>query len=436
MAIVAERTAPPLAPNRADGTYDVVVVGGGAGGIGAALGAAETGASVLLVERYGFLGGAATNASVLAYCGLFKQGPEPVRCVAGVADRVLAELGRLGQRTRAHRSPTTGNWILPLETEPLKLALDRATRHPNLDVRLHGLLVAADREGERIAAVRIADHLGTSTIRARSFVDASGEADLAAVADVPVVTGGSGGSPLQAASMPLRIGGVPADVPLDRASLVAMVRAHNAADPDVPILRDDGGIILRMPGSNEIWWLVVDIVTDGFSAADLTLAEQTSRERAHAFVGALRRWMPGFGSAYLIGTGPQIGLRETRHVIPRRTVTEGDALAGRLAEDGVALAGWPMENHHAAGRPSYTSIGGDGVFHVPLDALRARDVENLWCAGRIIGADRAAFGSIRVMGTAFATGHAAGVAAALQAAAGPVRGDLVRATLVRQGALI
>ena len=432
MAVTAKKPAELRGPDN----FDVAVVGGGAAGVAAALGAARCGASVVLVERYGFLGGAATNASVLAYCGLFKQGSEPERCVAGAADVVLAELAALGQMTDAFRSPSTGNWILPLEPEPLKLALDRVLLRAGVTLRLHSLLIDADRHGARLNAIRVADHAGTHTIAATTFIDASGEADLAARAGAGVLTGGLEGHPLQAASMPLRIGGVQKDAPFDRGLLRAMVRAHNARSPH-PILRDDGGIIIRLPRSDEVWWLVADISTPGLASADLTQAECHARELAWAYVHSLRQHMPGFENAYLLGTGPQLGIRETRHVATRARVTLADARDGILRDDGIALAGWPMENHHAPGNPVYAKIGGSGVFHVPLDALRADGFDNLWCAGRIIGADASAFGSIRVMGTAFATGHAAGVAAALQAeSSAGASAPAVRQTLLTQGAML
>ncbi len=416
--------------------FDVAVVGGGAAGVAAALGAARCGASVALVERYGFLGGAATNASVLAYCGLFKQGAQPQRCVAGAADIVLAELATLGQVIDAFRSPSTGNWILPLESEPLKLALDRVTLRAGVTLRLHSLLIDTEQRGAHLRAIHVADHAGTHTITANTFIDASGEADLAARAGNAVITGGLEGHPLQAASLPLRIGGVPRDAPIDRQHLRATVRAHNATSP-YPILRDDGGIIIRLPRSDEIWWLVVDITTGGILSADLSRAECHARELGWAYVQSLQRHMPGFANAYLLGTGPQLGIRETRHVATRARVTLADAREGILRDDGIALAGWPMENHHEPGNPVYAKIGGDGVFHVPLDALRADGVDNLWCAGRIIGADASAFGSVRVMGTAFATGHAAGVAAALQAKSTlDVTPAAVRQTLRAQGAML
>ena len=106
--------------------FDVVVVaGGGAGGVGAALGATKSGARVALVEKYGFLGGAAANAQDLAYCGFFQQGNDAVEAVAGAGEEVRVEMRRLGVDCEAYQSPTIGNWIILLDPGRLKVALDR-----------------------------------------------------------------------------------------------------------------------------------------------------------------------------------------------------------------------------------------------------------------------------------------------------------------------
>ena len=122
--------------------YDVIVVGGGAGGAAAAVGAACTGARVLLVERYGFLGGAATNAQVLSYCGFFACGGEPRPVVAGVGADVLAHLRQLGYDTEPIRSKS-GNWIVMIDPEPVKLAFDRLVLAHGIALELHTRLCAA-----------------------------------------------------------------------------------------------------------------------------------------------------------------------------------------------------------------------------------------------------------------------------------------------------
>ena len=417
-------------------TYDVVVAGGGAAGVSSAIGAAQTGARTLLIERYGFLGGAATNAAVLAYCGLYKQGSHPVQVVAGVADLVRAELRMLGVPATPHRNPATGNWIVMLECETLKLALDRVVVAAGAEVRLHSFVTAAERAGGALQAIHVTDHAGTHRIAARAFVDASGEGDLAKLAGVPVIEGGLEGHPLQAASLPMRIGGVDPSVPLDRVRMAEVVALHNTTS-NHPFLRPDGGYMIRLPASHEVWWLVADVAAQGLAGADLTAAEMTTREACWHYLDAMKRHIPGFANAYIISTGPQIGIRETRHPAARLHVTRAMALAGARHPASIALAAWPMENHHTPGKPTYESIGGDGSFQIPLDALRADAIDNLWFGGRLIGADASAFGSVRVMGTAFATGHAAGVAAAVYAEGAIGDGvTAVQSLLKQQGAMV
>ena len=163
--------------------YDIIVAGGGSAGVAAAVGAAETGARVLLVETYGFLGGAATHSLVLAWCGFYPQrpAPRPAAIVGGVAIRVLSELSGLGIDVQPYYSPT-GNWNVRLNPEATKIALDRTVRHPGLTVALHTRIIGAALNGDRLTAVRLADHRGIREVAATAFVDCTGEADLAFLA--------------------------------------------------------------------------------------------------------------------------------------------------------------------------------------------------------------------------------------------------------------
>jgi hypothetical protein len=155
-------------------------------------------------------------------------------------------------------------------------------------------------------------------------------------------------------------------------------------------------------------------------------------------VAALRGAGPPFDAAYVASTGPQIGVRESRRPATVRRIRGDEIAAGSVPDDTVALGGWPMELHHAPGVQEYIPVGGDGVFGIPMASLRVADLANLLVAGRLIGADSRAFGSIRVMGTAFATGHAAGVHAALVASSSTttVRVQDVRRCLAAQGAIL
>ncbi|MDU8913825.1 FAD-dependent oxidoreductase [Aestuariicoccus sp. MJ-SS9] len=390
--------------------YDVIVAGGGAGGIGAALGAARAGARVLLVEKYGFLGGAATSSNVLAYCGFFQQGPEPIKAVGGVADLVLDELRALGLSCDPFRSPTTQNWIILLEPEAVKLALDRVIAAHGVDLLLHTRVAAVSRTADRLHAVTLAGMDGRRRVAAEAFVDATGDANLALIAGLACRTGDKRGH-LQAVTGPIRVGGRDKSVPIDRTAIVEAFAAYNKTGAH-PTARPDGGIFTEVPVTGDMWWMMYDHQLVDLTSESFTRAEQAARAAAHDYVRVLRESVPGFENAYLLQTGPQIGIRESRHPPARYELTGEDLLTGRRRPDGVARAAWPIETHSTPGRPVYKSIGGDGFADIPLDCLRARGVDNLFYAGRTIGADPDAYASIRVMGTAFATGEASGIAAA------------------------
>ena len=157
--------------------------------------------------------------------------------------------------------------------------------------------------------------------------------------------------------------------------------------------------------------MMIDHPLKDLSSASFTEAEMTMRAAAHDHVDVLRKNVPGFEKAYLMQTGPQLGIRESRHPPARYELTGEDLLSGRRRADGVARAVWPMEDHSQPGKPVYVSVGGEGFADIPLDSLRAKEIDNLFFAGRTIGADPNAYASIRVMGTAFSTGEAAGAAA-------------------------
>lgn len=412
-----------------DARYDVVVAGGGSAGVAAAVGAAQTGAKVLLVERAGFLGGAATLAQVLAWCGFYPQIagtiPEPV--VGGVGRRALDHLDALGLDVTPYFS-ASGNWPIRLNPEATKLALDRTLTESGAQVALHCDLVDAMTRDDRIEAVTIRDPRGRRDVSAGTFIDATGDAELAFMAGTTPCDGHAGMT--QPASFPIRISGVTAGASLDktlRAQCVArMDRRFGKAE-----VRADGGILSTLPGTDDLWWLAIDVETNGLDTADLSQAERDGRELAWSAVQSLRS-IPGFQTASVASTGPKIGIRETRHPRTVARLSDSVLVQGLRPEDTIALGGWPMEILHGPGKAEYRRIGGDGAYGVPLGALLSHDFRNLYLAGRCIGAEPAAYASARVMGTAFATGHAAGVAAALKDA------DVVaiRKELVRQGAIL
>jgi glycine/D-amino acid oxidase-like deaminating enzyme len=408
---------------------DIAVVGGGSAGVAAAVAAARRGAKVVLIERYGFLGGAATHSFVMTYDGFLYRGEQPVWAVGGIGRELLGELDRFASGIEPFLSPNR-NWVLPFNPESAKAALDSLVMRSGVATRLHATVVEASVSGERIVSLVAADHAGRFTVAADAFIDASGEGNLSALAGVPMAFTEE---PRYAASLCVRIAGVPQEIAVDRAFLARVCAA--VPDDETPaILRADGGFVLRLPENGDLWWMGVDILTDGVSSASLSEAEQKCRATAWAFVRELRR-VPGCERATLAATGPQLGIRETRHPQARHMISDTDALAGRRVDTAVARAVWPVERHDTPGKPTMVPIGGDGFFDIPAAAIRAARIDNLWLAGRTVGAERGAFSSLRVMGTGFATGQAAGTAAVL-ALQGRADYPALRTALLDDGAIL
>lgn len=389
---------------------EVCVAGGGMAGFAAALASASAGRDTLLLERYGFLGGAATASNVLSFCGLYQSGPDPLPATGGASTRLLAEMRALGIDTTPHRNPRSGNWIVLLEPEALKLAMDHCLAEAKVDVLHHATVVDAETEGKTISRARAAGPEGRIDIRAGAWVDATGNGHLAsfALGQLPMPRQAR----LQPYSAPVRVSGIPDPASIDRDRLAEAIARYNETGA-YPIHRPTGGFFAPIPGSDDIWWLIIDIPSETVSAADMTHAERYTREAAREYVALLRGSQDATRDAALVQTGPQVGIREAGAVETCNKILAQDLLNGRLRPDGVARAAWPMEDHSEIGKPTHIAVGGPGYAHIPIGALRVPGIKNLWLAGRTIGSDALAYTSIRVMGTAFSTGLAAGFGAAI-----------------------
>jgi hypothetical protein len=406
--------------------YDVIVAGGGSGGIAAAVGASRAGARTLLIERGPCLGGAATLRNVTTYCGLYTR-EDSRQMVFGVAEELLAGLRKMGAVSEPTRFTAVA---VVFDPESVKRVADELCLRAGVDVLLHTQVLGAERAEDRITVVRVADHAGIHELRAHACVDATGEADLAHRAGAEVRYGHDGW--VQNGTLGVRFGGIPTDAEITRETIAAAVRAAKRAG--APDLTAEAGLTARMPISGDLITYLADEAYDARNAADTSRAEIAARRQAQAYLHVIRT-LPGCSRAYIVTTGPELGTRESRHLVGRRQLTEVDVLTPEPASDAVAIGAWPIECHPGPGLPSeWKFIGAPGYYGIPLDALRSRNTSNLFAAGRTVDGDRGAGASLRVMGTALATGHAAGIAAALTAHTGDADTDTLRAELDRQDA--
>ena len=118
---------------------------------------------------------------------------------------------------------------------------------------------------------------------------------------------------------------------------------------------------MQMPGSNDLWWMIIDVPMPNLSSKTYSHAEREMRSAAHDYVAVLKESIEGFQNAYLVQTGPQIGIRESRYPKARYLLTADDPLTGRLREDGVARAAWPAEVHADSGTRFITPWAGQAM---------------------------------------------------------------------------
>ncbi len=413
--------------------YDVVVVGGGTAGVSAAVGAAKTGAKTLLIERSPYLGGEATHSGVSAFCGFYTCGENPVRVVEGVGQLVLEEMEALGP-TVDYIISATGNRNINFQPEYLKCAMDNLLDKEKVDYLLHASVISAETENGNIVSIGCTDDEGVFKVSAKTFVDASGDANLSHLAGAHLVWGGDDGCP-QAATMPFRLSGVDTGCDMTPAAVErAVVKAKEAG---IPNLTREKGFILKKEGSNIVGVLLPSIMPEGLSAKELTRMEKETRKQVLSYVQALKTYMPGMEHAELAVIGPSIGFRETRKLVGKETITVDDVLNRKKCDNSVARGGWKPEIHKDVNKmATYLEVKEGSYFDIPLGSLQSENIENLYGAGRMISADEAAFAAVRVMGTCFATGHAAGAAAACQALDGKVDIKHIREVLINQGALV
>ncbi|MFB8005176.1 FAD-dependent oxidoreductase [Nocardia sp. NPDC056000] len=398
--------------------YDVVVAGGGSAGVAAAIGAARIGARTLLIERGPCLGGAATLRNVLTYCGIFTRADPPQQVAFGVADEVLHGLRALDAVTQATRFTSV---TVVFDPEAVKIVLDDLCSRAGVEVRLHSQLMAAQRDGATLTSAAVADHQGVHTVAGAAFVDATGEADLAQFGSARVRYGNEGR--VQNGTLGVRFGGVDPDADLTRDAVTAALGAAC-------------GLVARLPVSGDVVAYLIDEAYDARDARDTSRAQARAQARAWSYLAAVRQ-VRGWAGAHIISTGPELGTRESRHVVGRRQLTGQEVLRSKRFPDVIGLGAWPVEYHTTPGASAeWHFIDGDGHYDIPLRALRSADTVNLLSAGRTVDGDRMAGASLRVMGTAFVTGQAAGVAAGMIAAGSDGCATAVQRELLRQGAFL
>ncbi|HEY5400592.1 MAG TPA: FAD-dependent oxidoreductase [Trebonia sp.] len=428
------------------GEFDVVVVGGGPAGIMAASAAARAGRSTLLIERYGFLGGAGTAGGLSTFCGLHARTyGQDVRVIRGLADELLDRLVKLDGLNAPHLTIADGIAAQAFDISAYKIAADELVTRSGARILFHAMAVGVVMKNHEMSgassggsggvaaaeidAVIIESKSGRQAVRGRFFIDASGDGDLAAWAGVPWEKA----PPIDGMMYPslmFRINGVdvgragPAPWRTVERLMDEAERAGTHTFPrKKPIVR---------PQRNPLEWRanLTQLRTadggaiDGTDVDQLTLGELTGRQQALDAFTFIRDRTPGFEDSYIVDIAPQIGIRETRRIIGAYQLTEDDVLGCADFDDTIGVNGWPVEAHVAGNVEFRWQRDERGFNQLPFRIIVPPAAGNLYVAGRCASMTHGAQSAARVTGPCFAMGEAAGLAAGMALSAGVAGGQI------------
>lgn len=392
---------------------DLCIVGGGAAGLGAAVGAARSGVkSILLVERYGFCGGANVAGMSGTLCGLFASG-------TGEADFITTGFSRefhdqLSARGGLAAPFPFGKTYLSVH-DPLvwkELADDYLLEY-KIGLLYHTLFVGVAIKERNVTHVIVENKNGRGAIAARTFIDASGDADLIMCAHGGYTQGKEGVT--QAPTMIFRMMNV--DVPRamqtgpdDLAELI-----HKAKLTGDFYLPRSHCYMYPSPRNGEYSCNMTRIdppadagkrCLSGVDTDDLTYSELEGRKLVREYERFLRISIPGFEEAFVNDIGTQIGVRQTRSIIGKEVLRNSDVLnAKKFGAGAVTRSAWPIEDH-SHGEVKIVYLEND-YYEIPAETLVPAELDNVWAAGRCFSAEHEALASARVVAQCLEMGFAA-----------------------------
>ena len=382
--------------------YDIVIAGAGPAGIGAALEAARSGLRVALIERYGCVGGNLTQGYVGPLLGKV--------CAGTVAEEIEAAI-------------CAKRGAVP-DFEKAKIALTDMLDRAGVDVFLQTSVVGAEKIGDRIEKIHTAGKFGNISVSAETFVDATGDGDVAASAGVPFFKGREEDARMQPCTIMFNVGGVDCEravFPPSFETLVETPKGELQALAKEILPFPAGHVLLyRQPLPNTVCCNMTNAIEiDGTDGESLTKGIMVCRSQIIPIIKFLREYVPGYEKCYLTSSASLIGIRETRHFEGLATLTKDDILEARVHDDWVVRRAWFNFDVHNLTGASLDKTGAQKHFKqksdytIPYGCILPKNVEGLLLSGRNISGSHMAHSNFRIMSVCIALGEAAGTAAAL-----------------------
>ena len=394
------------------GAVDVLVVGGGAAGIAAAIGAARHGASVMLLEKTSQLGGKATQAVVGTICGAhYRSKDQNSKYVTAGFATEFCEAVRIASNTNPVAHYQGDLHFLPYHPFAFSVVADQMLAHePMIEGFLHATVQGIELKDRKIDTLQFLNFRETVHVQPRTVIDCTGESIISQMCDAPLIKEKN----YQASAIVFSLENVKTANPITLSLAILRAVAKAISEKE---LREDFDKVSIVPGSVGTSNLMLKVALAqpvNTSAANKTQLEQLGREAISQVSKVLINRVEYFKDAHIGLIAPETGTRTGPLSQGKYTLQKEDVLECRTFEDGIAKGVWPIEMWKPGKNAELEFFEHDSHYEIPLRCLQSNTIENLYFAGRIISATHQAMASARVIGTCLSTGYAAGVAAAMQ----------------------
>jgi hypothetical protein len=430
-------------------TTDVVVVGGGAAGVAAANTIANQNLKVVLIEKYGFCGGGAVAGLSGTICGMYEASDKlqnkPKQAVFGFTDQFAKILEQKGGLTE----PIAYGKTFTRVHDPLvwKETADFFLQNKNITTIYHAVVIKTLVEGnDKIEGVQVWSKQGTFNIKSKITIDASGDADVIAMAGLPNFIGDKG--KVQNPTMIFKISGVDIETFKQTYGLNSIM-PQEVTDLIIKMNKDNRYKLPRAKiwlfsttKPNELLCNCTRIIgEDGRELnslyyKDFTEAETQGRKQIREYAKFFKENLKGCEKSFVTDTGTQVGIRQTRQVDGVYKLKNSDVTNGKKFKDGIARSPWPIELH-SGNKPKVEWLL-DDVYEIPLNCFIPKNGEGIIAAGRCLSAEHEAVASARVTAQCFSYGHAVGHAASISIKENmllrDIKGENVREILNKEGA--